>query len=178
MKKMLRHAEALAVKEYANSDNAIWEQRNVLTEELYRNTFQLYKSADHWTLDKVLEVQPKKLELIVEMKQIHTIMAQKEAMIKNSLVHKVFLGFFFLSYACTKLRSGITEAIHEVVIYLVHTRWHLSGHAPPVAWHTQRQKSCWERNEDLLKRWLMASTLIWFYWQSLIVLMILSFWSR
>ena len=47
MKKMLRHAEALAVKEYANSDNAIWEQRNVLTEELYRNTFQLYKSADH-----------------------------------------------------------------------------------------------------------------------------------
>ena len=95
MKKMLRHAEALAVKEYANSDNAIWEQRNVLTEELYRNTFQLYKSADHWTMDKVLEVQPKKLELIVEMKQIRTIMAQKEAMIKNSLVHKVFLGFFF-----------------------------------------------------------------------------------
>ena len=38
----------------------------------------LFQSADHPTLDKVLKVQPGKLELIMdEMKQILTPMAQK-----------------------------------------------------------------------------------------------------
>lgn len=40
---MLRHAEASAIVEYAYNDKAILEQRNMLTEELYGNTFQLYK---------------------------------------------------------------------------------------------------------------------------------------
>lgn len=40
--------------------------------------FFLLQSADHPTLDKVLKVQPEKLELIMdEMKQILTPMAQK-----------------------------------------------------------------------------------------------------
>uniref|UniRef100_A0A8D2DWS9 Pumilio RNA binding family member 3 n=1 Tax=Sciurus vulgaris TaxID=55149 RepID=A0A8D2DWS9_SCIVU len=105
---------------YAYNDKAILEQRNMLTEELYGNTFQLYKSADHPTLDKVLEVQPEKLELIMdEMKQILTPMAQKEAVIKHSLVHKVFLDFF--TYAPPKLRSELIEAIREAVVYLAHT---------------------------------------------------------
>lgn len=43
VKKMLRHAEASAVVEYAYNDKAILEQRNMLTEELYGNTFQVYK---------------------------------------------------------------------------------------------------------------------------------------
>ncbi|XP_034502745.1 pumilio homolog 3 isoform X1 [Ailuropoda melanoleuca] len=120
VRKMLRHAEASAVVEYAYNDKAILEQRNMLAEELYGNTFQLYKSADHPTLDKVLEVQPEKLELIMdEMKQILTPMAQKEAVIKHSLVHKVFLDFF--TYAPPKLRSEMIEAIREAVIYLAHT---------------------------------------------------------
>nr|XP_051702169.1 pumilio homolog 3 isoform X2 [Oryctolagus cuniculus] len=120
VRKMLRHAEASAIVEYAYNDKAILEQRNMLTEELYGNTFQLYKSADHPTLDKVLEVQPEKLELIMdEMKQILTPMAQKEAVIKHSLVHKVFLDFF--TYAPPKLRSEMIEAIREAVIYLAHT---------------------------------------------------------
>lgn len=120
VRKMLRHAEASAVVEYAYNDKAILEQRNMLTEELYGNTFQLYKSADHPTLDKVLEVQPEKLELIMdEMKQILTPMAQKETVIKHSLVHKVFLDFF--TYAPPKLRSEMIEAIREAVIYLAHT---------------------------------------------------------
>lgn len=42
---MLRHAEASAIVEYAYNDKAILEQRNMLTEELYGNTFQLYKVA-------------------------------------------------------------------------------------------------------------------------------------
>ncbi|XP_024410830.2 pumilio homolog 3 isoform X2 [Desmodus rotundus] len=120
VRKMLRHAEASAIVEYAYNDKAILEQRNMLTEELYGNTFQLYKSADHPTLDKVLEVQPEKLELIMdEMKQILTPMAQKEAVIKHSLVHKVFLDFF--TYAPPKLRSEVIEAIREAVVYLAHT---------------------------------------------------------
>ncbi|XP_036289821.1 pumilio homolog 3 isoform X4 [Pipistrellus kuhlii] len=43
VRKMLRHAEASAIVEYAYNDKAILEQRNMLTEELYGNTFQLYK---------------------------------------------------------------------------------------------------------------------------------------
>ncbi|XP_042555323.1 pumilio homolog 3 [Dipodomys spectabilis] len=120
VKRLLRHAEASAIVEYAYNDKAILEQRNMLTEELYGNTFQLYKSADHPTLEKVLEAQPGKLELIMdEMKQILTPMAQKEAVIKHSLVHKVFLDFF--TYAPPKLRSELIEAIREAVIYLAHT---------------------------------------------------------
>lgn len=42
---MLRHSEASAIVEYAYNDKAILEQRNMLTEELYGNTFQLYKVA-------------------------------------------------------------------------------------------------------------------------------------
>ncbi|EHB17437.1 Pumilio domain-containing protein KIAA0020 [Heterocephalus glaber] len=117
VKKMLRHAEASAIVEYAYNDKAILEQRNMLTEELYGNTFQLYKSAEHPTLDKVLEVQPEKLELIMdEMKQILTPMAQKEAVIKHSLVHKVFLDFF--TYATPKLRSDRKVIVKTMKTYV------------------------------------------------------------
>uniref|UniRef100_A0A8C3R213 Pumilio homolog 3 n=1 Tax=Cyanoderma ruficeps TaxID=181631 RepID=A0A8C3R213_9PASS len=120
VKKMLRHAEASAVVEYAYNDKAILEQRNMLTEELYGNTFQVYKTPAVPTLDKVLEAQPEKREAILdEMKQILTPMAQKEAVIKHSLVHKVFLDFF--TYALPKQRSEVIEAIREAVIYLAHT---------------------------------------------------------
>ncbi|ELW65882.1 hypothetical protein TREES_T100002949 [Tupaia chinensis] len=44
---MLRHAEASAIVEYAYNDKAILEQRNMLTEELYGNTFQLYNKAKY-----------------------------------------------------------------------------------------------------------------------------------
>ncbi|KAG8130596.1 hypothetical protein E2320_017338 [Naja naja] len=120
VKKMLRHAEASAVVEYAYNDKAILEQRNMLTEELYGNTFQVYKTADQSTLGQVLEIQPEKREAIMdEMKQILTPMAQKEAVIKHSLVHKVFLDFF--TYAVPRQRSEMIEAIREAVIYLAHT---------------------------------------------------------
>ncbi|XP_063151160.1 pumilio homolog 3 [Candoia aspera] len=120
VKRMLRHAEASAVVEYAYNDKAILEQRNMLTEELYGNTFQVYKTADQSTLGEVLEAQPEKREAIMdEMKQILIPMAQKEAVIKHSLVHKVFLDFF--TYAIPKQRSEMIEAIREAVIYLAHT---------------------------------------------------------
>uniref|UniRef100_A0A8C0BAV0 Pumilio RNA binding family member 3 n=1 Tax=Buteo japonicus TaxID=224669 RepID=A0A8C0BAV0_9AVES len=91
VKKMLRHAEASAVVEYAYNDKAILEQRNMLTEELYGNTFQVYKTPVVPTLDKVLEAQPEKREAILdEMKQILTPME-------------------------------MIEAIREAVIYLAHT---------------------------------------------------------
>uniref|UniRef100_A0A663NCC7 Pumilio RNA binding family member 3 n=1 Tax=Athene cunicularia TaxID=194338 RepID=A0A663NCC7_ATHCN len=91
VKKMLRHAEASAVVEYAYNDKAILEQRNMLTEELYGNTFQVYKTPISPTLDKVLEAQPEKREAILdEMKQILTPME-------------------------------MIEAIREAVIYLAHT---------------------------------------------------------
>ncbi|KFP53129.1 Pumilio domain-containing protein KIAA0020, partial [Cathartes aura] len=128
VKKMLRHAEASAVVEYAYNDKAILEQRNMLTEELYGNTFQVYKTPVVPTLDKVLEAQPEKREAILdEMKQILTPMAQKEAVIKHSLVHKVFLDFYFsglffhLFALSPLLPQEMIEAIREAVIYLGHT---------------------------------------------------------
>ncbi|XP_054843518.1 pumilio homolog 3 isoform X1 [Eublepharis macularius] len=120
VRKMLRHAEASAVVEFAYNDKAVLEQRNMLAEELYGNIFRVYKSSEHPTLDKVLEAQPEKREAIMdEMKQILTPMAQKEAVIKHSLVHKVFLDFF--THATPKQRSEMIEAIREAVIYLAHT---------------------------------------------------------
>ncbi|XP_078531843.1 pumilio homolog 3 [Lissotriton helveticus] len=120
VRKMLRHAEASYIIEYAYNDKAVLEQRNFLTEELYGNAFLVYKSAINPSLDKVLEAQPEKKDLILdEMKQILTPMAQKEAVIKHSLVHKVFLDFFV--HATQKLRTEMIEAIREAVIYLAHT---------------------------------------------------------
>ncbi|KFZ63353.1 Pumilio domain-containing protein KIAA0020, partial [Antrostomus carolinensis] len=119
VKKMLRHAEASAVVEYAYNDKAILEQRNMLTEELYGNTFQVYKTPVVPTLDKVLEAQPEKREAILdEMKQILTPMAQKEAVIKHSLVHSLFFHLFPL---LPFLPQEMIEAIREAVIYLAHT---------------------------------------------------------
>uniref|UniRef100_A0A8C0IY48 PUM-HD domain-containing protein n=1 Tax=Chelonoidis abingdonii TaxID=106734 RepID=A0A8C0IY48_CHEAB len=86
-KKMFRHSEPSAVVQYAYNDKAILEQRNMLTEELYGNTFQVYKSPVHPTLDKVLEAHPEKQEAMMdEMKQILTPMAQKEAVIKEAVI--------------------------------------------------------------------------------------------
>ncbi|XP_029469187.1 pumilio homolog 3 [Rhinatrema bivittatum] len=120
VRKLLRHAEASHVVEYAYNDKAILEQRNMLTEELYGNAFLVYKSAVHPTLAEVLEAHPEKQETIMEeMKQILTPMAQKEAVIKHSLVHKVFLDFF--TYAPVKLKTEMIEAIREALIYMAHT---------------------------------------------------------
>ncbi|XP_075453256.1 pumilio homolog 3 isoform X2 [Ascaphus truei] len=120
VKKLLRHSEASYIVEYAYNHKAILEQRNTLCEELYGNTFRFFKSADHPSLEKVLEAKPEKKESILEeMKQILTPLAQKEAVIKHSLVHKVFLDFF--SHATPKIRSEMIEAIRESVIYMMHT---------------------------------------------------------
>ncbi|KAJ8287084.1 hypothetical protein GJAV_G00047480 [Gymnothorax javanicus] len=120
VRQMLRHSEASSVVEYAYNDKAILSQRLMLTEELYGNTFQVFKSAVCPTLDKVLESNPEKQSSIMEeMKQILTPMAQKEAVIKHSLVHKVFLDFFL--FALPKQRSEMIESIREAVVYMAHT---------------------------------------------------------
>ncbi|XP_023664009.1 pumilio homolog 3 [Paramormyrops kingsleyae] len=120
VRQLLRHAEASSVVEFAYNDKAILSQRLMLSEELYGNTFQICKSTVCPTLEKVLEASPEKLGSIMdEMKQILTPMAQKEAVIKHSLVHKVFLDFFL--HAPAKLRSEMIESIREAVVYLAHT---------------------------------------------------------
>ncbi|XP_072514959.1 pumilio homolog 3 [Salminus brasiliensis] len=120
VRQMLRHSEASSVVEYAYNDKAILSQRLMLTEELYGNTFQVCKSTVCPTLEKVLESNPNKLESIMEqMKQILTPMAQKEAVIKHSLVHKVYLDFFL--HAPAKQRTEMIESIRESVVYMAHT---------------------------------------------------------
>lgn len=120
VRQMLRHSEASSVVEYAYNDKAILSQRLMLTEELYGNMFTVLKSSVCPTLEKVLEANPEKLENILdEMKQILTPMAQKEAVIKHSLVHKVFLDFF--EHAPDKQRTEMIESIREAVVYMAHT---------------------------------------------------------
>ncbi|XP_040914583.1 pumilio homolog 3 [Toxotes jaculatrix] len=117
---MLRHAAASAIIEYAYNDKAVLAQRLMLTEDLYGNTFTICKSTVCNTIEKVVETNPDKLNNIIdEMKQILTPMAQKEQVIKHSLVHKVFLDFFL--FAPDKQRSEMIESIRESVVYMAHT---------------------------------------------------------
>ncbi|XP_068190699.1 pumilio homolog 3 isoform X2 [Antennarius striatus] len=117
---MLRHAAASSIVEYAYNDKAVLAQRLMLTEELYGNTFTVCKSSACNTIDKVAEENPDKLNNIIdEMKQILTPMAQKEQVIKHSLVHKVFLDFFL--WAPDKQRTEMIESIRESVVYMAHT---------------------------------------------------------
>ncbi|XP_020313368.1 pumilio homolog 3 isoform X2 [Oncorhynchus kisutch] len=120
VRQMLRHSEASSVVEYAYNEKAILSQRLMLTEELYGTTFQVFKSAVCPTLEKVLEANPDKVNgILEEMKQILTPMATKEAVIKHSLVHKVFLEFFL--HAPAKQRTEMIESIRESVVYMAHT---------------------------------------------------------
>ncbi|XP_028274268.1 pumilio homolog 3 [Parambassis ranga] len=117
---LLRHAAASSIIEYAYNDKAVLAQRLMLTEELYGNTFTVCKSSVCNTIEKVVEGNPDKLESIIdEMKQILTPMAQKEQVIKHSLVHKVFLDFFL--FAPDKQRTEMIESIRESVVYMAHT---------------------------------------------------------
>ncbi|XP_029024269.1 pumilio homolog 3 [Betta splendens] len=117
---MLRHAAASTIIEYAYNDKAILSQRLMLTEELYGNTFTVCKSSVCNTIEKVIEANPdKRNNIIDEMKQILTPMAQKEQVIKHSLVHKVFLDFFL--HASDKQRTEMIESIREAVVYMAHT---------------------------------------------------------
>ncbi|XP_061589481.1 pumilio homolog 3 [Cololabis saira] len=117
---MLRHAAASSIIEYAYNDKAVLGQRLFLSDELYGNTYTVCKSSECNTIEKVLKANPEKLNYIMdEMKQILTPMAQKEQVIKHSLVHKVFLDFFL--FAPDKLRSEMIESIREAVVYMAHT---------------------------------------------------------
>lgn len=117
---MLRHAAASSIIEYAYNDKAVLAQRLMLTEGLYGNTFTICKSTVCNTIEKVAEANPDKLNNIIdEMKQSLTPMAQKEQVIKHSLVHKVFLDFFLL--APEKPRTEMIESIRESVVYMAHT---------------------------------------------------------
>ncbi|CAN9504834.1 unnamed protein product [Ophioblennius macclurei] len=120
VRQMLRHAAASSIIEYAYNDKAVLAQRLLLTDDLYGNTYAICKTLECNTIKKVAEANPDKLKGIIdEMKQILTPMAQKEQVIKHSLVHKVFLDFFLL--APEKQRTEMIESIRESVVYMAHT---------------------------------------------------------
>ncbi|XP_077479379.1 pumilio homolog 3 [Stigmatopora argus] len=117
---LLRHAAASGIIEYAYNDKAVLAQRLMLTEELYGNVFTILKSSICNTIEKVAEANPDRLnQIITDMKQILTPMAQKEQVIKHSLVHKVFLDFFLFS--ADQQKAEMIESIRESVVYMAHT---------------------------------------------------------
>lgn len=120
VRSMLRHAAASSIIEYAYNDKAVLAQRLMLTEELYGTTYTVCRSGVCNTIEKVAEANPDKLaNIIEEMKQTLTPMAQKEQVIKHSLVHKVFLDYFL--FAPEKQRTEMIESIRESVVYMAHT---------------------------------------------------------
>ncbi|XP_030598614.1 pumilio homolog 3 [Archocentrus centrarchus] len=120
VRQMLRHAAASTIIEYAYNDKAVLAQRIMLTDELYGNTYTVLQVIRVNTLEKVVRMNPDKLNNIIdEMKQILTPMAQKEQVIKHSLVHKVFLDFF--QFAPEKPRTEMIESIRQSVVYMAHT---------------------------------------------------------
>uniref|UniRef100_A0A1A8RG95 KIAA0020 n=1 Tax=Nothobranchius rachovii TaxID=451742 RepID=A0A1A8RG95_9TELE len=120
VRQMLRHSAASSIIEYAYNDKAVLSQRLMLADELYGNTYTVCRSSELNTLEKVVKANPDKRESIMdEMKQILVPMAQKEQVIKHSLVHKVFLDYFL--FAPDKLRSEMIESIREAVVYMAHT---------------------------------------------------------
>ncbi|KAM9735006.1 pumilio homolog 3 isoform 2-T3 [Menidia menidia] len=120
VQKLLRHAAASSVLEYAYNDKALLTQRLLLTAELYGNTYTVCKSTENNTIEKVLKANPDKRDNILdEMKKIITPMAQKEQVIKHSVVHRVFLDFFL--HAPDKQKSEMIESIRESVVYMAHT---------------------------------------------------------
>ncbi|XP_061733140.1 pumilio homolog 3 [Nerophis ophidion] len=117
---MLRHALASSIIEDIYTDKALPAQKQMLKEELYGTTYTVCKSSVCDTVHKVVEANPDKRNFIInDMQKILTPMAQKEQVIKNSLVHKVFLDFFLLSP--DKQRAEMIESIRESVIYMAHT---------------------------------------------------------
>uniref|UniRef100_A0A8C6KN36 Pumilio RNA-binding family member 3 n=1 Tax=Nothobranchius furzeri TaxID=105023 RepID=A0A8C6KN36_NOTFU len=120
VRQMLRHSAASSIIEYAYNDKAVLSQRLMLADELYGNTYAVCRSSELNTLEKVVKANPDKRESIMdEMKQILVPMAQKEQVLKHSLVHKVFLDYFL--FAPDKLRSEMIESIREAVVYMAHT---------------------------------------------------------
>ncbi|XP_016520177.1 pumilio homolog 3 isoform X1 [Poecilia formosa] len=120
IRKMLRHASASSIVEYAYNDKAILAQRLMITSELYGNTYTICKSLERNTLETVLAANPEKLENILEeTKQVIVPLAQKEQVIRHSVVHKVFLDFF--QFAPEKQRTEMIESIREAVVYMAHT---------------------------------------------------------
>ncbi|KAM4532913.1 pumilio homolog 3 [Fundulus diaphanus] len=120
VRRLLRHAAASAIVEYAYNDKAMLAQRLLITDELYGTTYAICKSLERNTIEKVLKANPEKLENIMEeTKQAVVPLAQKEQVIKHSVVHRVFLDFFL--FAPDKQRSEMIESIREAVVYMAHT---------------------------------------------------------
>uniref|UniRef100_A0A3Q2TEE0 Pumilio RNA-binding family member 3 n=1 Tax=Fundulus heteroclitus TaxID=8078 RepID=A0A3Q2TEE0_FUNHE len=97
------------------------EERNKLMKELQGLIRGKAKeSSERNTIEKVLKANPEKLENIMEeTKRVVVPLAQKEQVIKHSVVHRVFLDFFL--FAPDKQRSEMIESIREAVVYMAHT---------------------------------------------------------
>uniref|UniRef100_A0A8C4ZJR8 CPL domain-containing protein n=1 Tax=Gadus morhua TaxID=8049 RepID=A0A8C4ZJR8_GADMO len=98
--------------------HAVLAQRLMLTEELYGTPSPSARVSD--SREGCCGPNPDKLlRILDEMKSTLTTMAQKEQVIKHSLVHKVFLDYFL--FAPEKQRTEMIEAIREAVVYMAYT---------------------------------------------------------
>ncbi|KAL3869283.1 hypothetical protein ACJMK2_041986 [Sinanodonta woodiana] len=120
VRKLVRHAEAAEVVEYAYNEHASASQRLLLLEDFYGPSFALFRTPDILTLDQIMTSQPDKREMILRnMKEALLPLIDKNILL-HSMVHKLFMEFF--TYAGEKMRAEMVEALREGLIHMLHTR--------------------------------------------------------
>eukprot|EP00058_Branchiostoma_floridae_P020525 XP_002606015.1 hypothetical protein BRAFLDRAFT_269781 [Branchiostoma floridae] len=119
IKKLVRHTEASSVLEYAYNEWANQKQRKAMLQELYGNTYVVFKAPGTTTLQELFTLHPDKKELVMkEFKESLTPLLEK-TVVKHTLVHKALLEFF--THAEGRLRAEMIEAIRESLIHILHT---------------------------------------------------------
>ncbi|KAK3606156.1 hypothetical protein CHS0354_010789 [Potamilus streckersoni] len=120
VRKLVRHAEAAEVVEYAYNEHASSSQRLLLLEDFYGPSFALFRTPDILTLDQIMINQPDKREMILRnMKEALLPLIDKNILL-HSMVHRLFMEFF--TYAGDKMRAEMIEALREGLIHMLHTR--------------------------------------------------------
>ncbi|KAI8509258.1 hypothetical protein Bbelb_131060 [Branchiostoma belcheri] len=119
IKKIIRHTEASSVLEYAYNEWANQTQRKAMLQELYGNTYLVFKAPDTTTLQDLFTLHLDKKQLVMkEFKESLTPLLEK-TVVKHTIVHKALLEFF--THAEGPLRTEMIEAVRESLIHILHT---------------------------------------------------------
>ncbi|XP_078658455.1 pumilio homolog 3-like [Branchiostoma floridae x Branchiostoma belcheri] len=119
IKKIIRHTEASSVLEYAYNEWANQTQRKAMLQELYGNTYLVFKAPDTTTLQDLFTLHPDKKQLVMkEFKESLTPLLEK-TVVKHTIIHKALLEFF--THAEGPLRTEMIEAVRESLIHILHT---------------------------------------------------------
>lgn len=120
VRRLIRHREASEIIEYAYNEYANATQRLAFLEEFYGPTFTLLKTDDAKSLEDVLNLHPKKKDMILaNMKETLVPLIEKN-ILTHSIIHRLFYEYFL--HADSKARSEMISELRETVVNMVHSR--------------------------------------------------------